>query len=140
MNMSRLILLTISICWSIQIVAQTQNEKGIPKIAFSSNNSMDHGQNQHRSTPDAQFASFQNQDLVEINAAPNPFIESFHLSNIPNNITSYAIYNRKGQLVQEGEKNKKHMSVRMANSPTGVYYLNLFDNERLVANQKLIKK
>ena len=140
MNMSKTILLSISILWSINLVAQMQAEKGIPKIAYSNVYMIDNSQNPHIISPAARYASQNVRHLIEVNAAPNPFVESFHLSNIPGNITSYAIYNGKGQLVQEGVKHKKHMAIRMGNSPTGVYYLNLFDNEMLVSNQKLIKK
>lgn len=140
MNMSRTILLSISIFWSINLVAQTQAEKGIHKIALNNEYMVHNSQNSHVISSEATYASQNVPHLIDVNAAPNPFVESFHLSNIPSNITSYAIYNGKGQLVQEGEKHKKHMSIRMGNSPTGVYYLNLFDNEMLVSNQKLIKK
>jgi len=79
-------------------------------------------------------------DMDNFNVYPNPSVDLFTLE-VSNEFTEifYRIYNSLGVLIEGGKSTEKETSFRLTNEPDGIYFLKVFQNERFVGIQKLIK-
>ena len=66
----------------------------------------------------------ESEELNQLNVFPNPAVHSISISNIKNTI-AYSIYNLQGALVDKGELDTEHASVRVSSLAKGAYVLSL---------------
>ena len=77
------------------------------------------------------------QQLVNINAYPNPVNDVVTITNVEN--ANVCIYNTNGQIVFNKKSNSKNLTINLSDYKSGLYIVNI-KTEGFVKNVKLIKK
>lgn len=79
---------------------------------------------------------------LELIAFPNPTTDVLNINTDVNNYKnlSYKFYNVSGQTINEGIMKSNKTSLATNNLDTGVYFLNILENNQLIKTFKILKK
>lgn len=81
-----------------------------------------------------------NNSALEIYPNPTINVLYLHLNNLALEQATMNIYDMYGKLVQQVEINDESQAIDVEHLSTGVYFLQLFDNGRMIDCQKIIKE
>ncbi|HET8573628.1 MAG TPA: PKD domain-containing protein [Edaphocola sp.] len=76
---------------------------------------------------------------VAVNIYPNPVHDRLHIPRLPENGSSYMVYNLLGREVQSGRLEAGKNTVLLSNLSPGVYFLKLFSGHEIIASGKFQK-